>query len=318
MLLMVPATDFVRGWELDGRRCLRKSVSEKPDPISIAAALGLTRITGAFPVHGGSDTEIWRIVADGGSYALRLFRADRAPVCHKEVLVMRAAAATGVPVPRVHGSGTWQDRPALLLSWCAGRPLWEELRDRPATAMDIGGAFGGMQARIHTTEVSTELAAALPSYTDLFGNGERALSGRLRDVASRRPALLHLDYHPLNVLSEGSGISGVLDWANACVGDPRADIARTYTILRVEPYLPDGEPSWLTRLRRQFARGWLRGYARAGEGFEDMPVFMAWAGTVMVRDLAPRVGRPGSWWRPRHLDGIRRWTAAWKRRAGLG
>lgn len=293
-------------------------MSEKPDPISIAAMLGLTNTTGAIPVHGGSDTEIWRIATDDGSYALRLFHPDRVQVCENEVLVMQAAGAAGVPVPRVHGSATLRDRPALLLSWCAGRPLWEELRDRPETVQEIGEAFGEMQARIHATEVSPELAGTLPSWLDWVGTGEDALLERLRDISPGKQALLHLDYHPLNVLTRGSGISGVLDWANARLGDPRADLARTYTILRVEPHLPEGEPSGLTQMRRQLVRGWRRGYEREGMGFQDMPVFMAWAGTVMLHDLAPRVGRPESWWRQRHLEGIRRWTLAWKRRAGLG
>lgn len=267
-------------------------MSEKLNAITIAAALGLTGITGAFPVHGGNDTEIWRVVAGNESYALRLFRPDRAQVREKEVLVMRTAAAAGVPVPRVPGSGAWRGRPVLPLSWCAGRPLWEELRDRPEVVQQVGEEFGKMQARIHATEVTPEMAGALPSWMDWVGPGEDALLGRLRDTGPRKQAMLHLDYHPLNVLTDGSGISGVLDWANARVGDPRADLARTYTILRVEPYLPDREPSRLTRIRRQLARGWRRGYEGEGGDFREMPPFMAWAGAVMLRDLAPRVGMP--------------------------
>jgi len=43
--------------------------------------------------------------------------------------------------------------------------------------------------------------------------------------------------------------------------------------------------------------------------------WIAWAGAVMLRDLAPKVGRPGVWLQSRHLDAVRRWTEAWKRRA---
>ena len=48
---------------------------------------------------------------------------------------------------------------------------------------------------------------------------------RLRQ-AQGRPSILHLDYNPYNVAVEGDRISGLLDWTNARIGDPRADLAR--------------------------------------------------------------------------------------------
>jgi hypothetical protein len=36
----------------------------------------------------------------------------------------------------------------------------------------------------------------------------------------------------------------------------------------------------------------------------------------MQADLAPRVQNPGSWWQPRHLEQIRRWTERWRQWAG--
>lgn len=50
---------------------------------------------------------------------------------------------------------------------------------------------------------------------------------------------------------------------------------------------------------------------------EEQALFYAWAGTVMARDLAPKIGRPGVWLQPHHLERIRRWADRCKRRAGL-
>jgi aminoglycoside phosphotransferase (APT) family kinase protein len=36
---------------------------------------------------------------------------------------------------------------------------------------------------------------------------------------------IHRDYHPVNVLWQGRQLSGVVDWANACLGPPGIDIA---------------------------------------------------------------------------------------------
>jgi aminoglycoside phosphotransferase (APT) family kinase protein len=139
----------------------------------------------------------------------------------------------------------------------------------------------------------------------------------VRALASPAPALLHLDYHPLNVLVSGRQVTGVLDWANAAAGDPRLDVARTATILRLTP-TPPGESLGLTKpIRRTFARGWRHGYQQAGGHLDDLPVFFAAAGAIMERDLAPKVGRPGIPLEERHLVAMRAWTARWKRRAGL-
>ena len=50
---------------------------------------------------------------------------------------------------------------------------------------------------------------------------------------------------------------------------------------------------------------------------DDMALFYTWAGAVMLRDLSPRIGKPGFWLQDRHLDPVRAWRDTWKRRAGL-
>ena len=129
--------------------------------------------------------------------------------------------------------------------------------------------------------------------------------------------LLHLDYHPLNVMVNGGQVSGVLDWANARAGDPRADFARTYSILRIEPYSPQGDSLWLSIGRRLLARAWRTGYVQTGGHLNDMALFYAWAGAAMIRDLSAKIGKPGFWLQDHHLDGVRKWRDHWKRQAGI-
>jgi len=91
------------------------------DPMAILGALGVSGVTAATPVSGGWDTAIWRVDCGGKAYALRVFRAGEDKTRRREVEVMRAAAAGGISVPTVHAEGSWRDRPAMLLSWCAGQ-----------------------------------------------------------------------------------------------------------------------------------------------------------------------------------------------------
>src|SRR5258708_36143290 len=101
------------------------------DPLAVLAALGVDDGEVIAPLAGGVDTALWRIERQGVASVLRVFRAEQIGTCRREVSALRAAAQGGIPVPRVHAQGLWQDRPALLLSWCPGRQVWAELRDQP-------------------------------------------------------------------------------------------------------------------------------------------------------------------------------------------
>ena len=288
-----------------------------PDPNAVLAALGLTEATAITPVSGGWDTTIWRVEHGGATYALRLFRAEQTATCRREVLAMGAATAAGLPVPRVHAEGVWQARPALLLDWCPGLPLTRALQARPARLLSLGAAFGRMQAAVHAVRAPAGLAEGRPDWIAWAGPEEVALQARLRALALRSDALLHFDYHPLNVMADGRRISGVLDWANAAAGDPRANAARTFTLLRLAPLGPGIPLRRIAVVRRVLALGWRRGYEQVAGPVGDLALFHAWAAAVMLRDLAAKLGRPGVWLEQHHLNALRRTVDAWKQRAGL-
>jgi hypothetical protein len=103
---------------------------------------------------------------------------------------------------------------------------------------------------------------------------------------------------------------------NAQVGDPRADLARTYTILRVDPWEGRTGPAWQL-FRRLFTSAWYSGYRQANGPIGDLALFYAWAGAVMVRDLTPRAQRPDHWLTPEHIAAIQRWTDQQKLNAGI-
>jgi aminoglycoside phosphotransferase (APT) family kinase protein len=295
-----------------------RQAADEPNPLAILAALGVREPSVVTPVTGGWDTVIWRVEHGGATYALRVFRADQAVQWRREVAVMQAVAEHGVPVPRVHATTLWQDRPALLLSWCPGRPVLHEVRARPWRAWSLGVAMGRVQARLHALRVPEALAPLLPAWIPRAGETELALQARLNALGRRRPAaLLHLDYHPLNVMSADRTVTGVLDWANAAVGDPRADLARTVALLRLPP-APPGTPAVLVAgLRRVLEAGWRTGYQQVAGPFGDLALFYAWAGAMMERDLRPKLGKPGVWLQAGDLARIDRWTMSWKRRADI-
>jgi aminoglycoside phosphotransferase (APT) family kinase protein len=289
--------------------------AEEADPRAVLRALGIDDLNSVEPVSGGWDTAIFRVERPGGVHALRVYRVGQDETCRREIAAMRAARAAGIPVPDVHARGSWNGRPALLLSWCPGRTMAEALGARPWRAWYLGVVFGRMHAAINRVPAPADLETGADTWIAWLAPGEEALRACVERTAHCSDALLHLDYHLLNVLTDGTRITAVLDWANAHAGDPRADYARTLSILRLDSEPPQdiGVPRWAVRLVvRLFALGWRRGYGRVPG---DLAPYEALVGVYLERSLTPRLGVP-SGLTPGRLARIRRWTAERRRRAG--
>jgi aminoglycoside phosphotransferase (APT) family kinase protein len=246
---------------------------------------------------GGFDTTVWHLERGGRQFALRAVRANQLTTLQRELVALGAARGGGVPVPRVYALGTFEARPSLLMEWSPGRPLLDELRARPGQLLTLGVRFGRQHAALHRVAAPASLRA---NWIAWAGPLEPGLAARLEQLAPIEPRLLHMDYHPLNILVHASRISSVLDWTNAHGGDPRADFARTVTILRLSPPL-GGLAERAMRLALELA--WRYGYG-ARHTRDDLAPFYAWAGAAMQHDLASRFSAA-------QLAHVRRWTAAW-------
>ena len=282
------------------------------DPREILRAIGIEDPDSVAPVTGGMDTAIWRVGHRENLYALRVFRPEQAPGIARETAAMIAAAAAGIPVPRLVQQGVWNDRPVLLLGWSPGQTVAQTLMRQPWRAWSVGDAFGQVQARLHRVAAPPVLAEKATAWIDLAdwkasSPSAQAINDKLRaqllEQMTPQPKLIHLDYHPLNVLIVDGQVSAVLDWTNARAGDPRADIARTATILRLSQ-LPGGRMVRLIRiLLRVFEAGWLTGYQRESGPLKGMGPYYTWAGKMMLKD------RPGDAGQRRKIEAwIERWS----------
>jgi aminoglycoside phosphotransferase (APT) family kinase protein len=180
-------------------------------PLEILAAPGIDGTSTVTPVRGGFDMAMWKVEYEGRSYALRVFGAGRYVDCERERVVMIAARAAGLPVPEVYASGAWQDHPALLTSWLAGRTLADELRARPWRVWRLGIESGRMQAAIHAVPAPDLLRQEPGAWIAWKCEGEQTVQDCLRHLPPGEMALLHLDYHLLNVLTDGKQITGIVD-----------------------------------------------------------------------------------------------------------
>lgn len=290
-------------------------------PEDILAGLALGSVHAVSPVTGGwSGTAIWRVETGNGAYALRVFGRGRHGVCERESHVMTLAVEHALPVPAIHACGETDDRPWLLTDWLPGRRLIDVALHRPWLVIRLGEAFGEMQARLHASTVDAEGPA--DAWIDWPEPPPEAIAERLRAIPLRHDRLIHLDYHPENVLVEGTSISGVLDWTNAQIGDPRADLARTFVILEALPLVFGLRRRLIRPLVGRFARAWWRGYTRRAGRQTDMPLFCAWAYRGLIADLTPKLDMDQLEFDRdalrRQLQAFERRATAWERRAGIG
>jgi aminoglycoside phosphotransferase (APT) family kinase protein len=177
--------------------------------------------------------------------------------------------------------------PFLVMERIGGGPLFEVKSFPHAfKAFSMGFAgFVRAQTRLHRMPVLPATIAALQGLVNPNGDAARTreesaedaaarlLESRIETIASRveqgplpglaaalehlrehvtafrtAPAsLLHLDYHPQNVLTEGVHVRGVIDWANAAIGDRHFDAATTAAILSTSSM---EHPRWM---RNNFA-----------------------------------------------------------------
>jgi aminoglycoside phosphotransferase (APT) family kinase protein len=243
--------------------------------------------------RGLGSTELWSFQPDPGEsrLVLRMFKAGAYGSAEREALAMEAAARHGLPVPLVLARGVVEHRPVLLSTFAEGVPAFATIVASPATAPEIGRAMGDVLGRLHQVPAPEGLSSP-GAWIDRGGPALEPLRSRLENVPNQ-DRLLHLDYHPLNVLVKDGAITGVIDWENTAMGPPHMDLARTRAILRaivagsVSAPVPSG-------VVLAFEQGLVEGHD-ATYGVDPHPALsLAWGLAMTVDDLERQARRPGS------------------------
>lgn len=283
------------------------------DPRAILAALGVEDVIECSPLPSGlGGTLLWKAIRDTAprQLVLRVFPGGHDHLPEREAAAHRIAITGGVPAPRVINTGRVGDDTALVMAWSPGTLAAEQvLSSSPAEAYTIGAACGRTLAALHRAPLSVGARASLgPDASWLhWSRGEH--TERIHALLDRRPplrreALLHLDYHPENVLLDGGEVSGVLDWANARLGPPEADLARAAAIQWLIPHHPRIATEAHPALAR-YGEGLLAGHRAVFGPTSDDPIFTAWALSAQLSDLQRKVGSDGFWISAAALEQLR-------------
>jgi aminoglycoside phosphotransferase (APT) family kinase protein len=214
---LVPGSHLLRSWVLHGGVSAQVTALEVRHPDGRIQRLVVRQ-------HGAGDLQHNpRIAAD-------------------EFRLLQILHAAGLPVPRpyyVDQSGALFPTPYIVIEYLEGAPDFA-----PAALSDYLRPFATQLARIHALDGSHADLSFLPRQAQTTADRLRAQSGRVDDTLGIGPigetlaaawplprgnaaVLLHGDYWPGNLLWREGQLVGVLDWEDAQVGDPLADVANS-------------------------------------------------------------------------------------------
>ncbi len=208
-------------------------------------------------IGGGNTAEIYEYEGDR---VIKLYR-EGFPVqgIRKEYDVGRKVQEAYAQLPRTLALVCWRSRLGILYEKVTGKDMFLVMGRSPASLRRAAAELASIHAGIHETRISDilpvreKLAGEIGKADDLTAE-EKA--GALRILASLPDGdrLCHFDFHPGNVMVTETGYR-VLDWMTACAGDPAADVARTWLLLRYGELINAG---FGQRLRLKAAKAWMR------------------------------------------------------------
>jgi aminoglycoside phosphotransferase (APT) family kinase protein len=218
-------------------------------------------------------------VFEWGSRVVKLYRSSaRKPTAFREAAIHAAVEAMALPVPAVWGVLEVGGRWGIVFDRVKERSFAERMRGDPSVISECLRVLARLHARIHTHPareidgLKARLATRIAGTKLLDEPLKQILLDRLADMPDG-DRLCHGDFHPVNVLGQNSRAM-VIDWPDACCGDPAADVCRSYLLLKLhaediaEPYL-DAYCS-ISNMPRAKILDWLP-YVAAARLAEDVP-----------------------------------------------
>jgi aminoglycoside phosphotransferase (APT) family kinase protein len=219
------------------------------------------------------------------------------PRLRHEFLVQEHLSWRGYPAPKplLLEEGGWpMPGPFLVMQWIAGQSLLQYLLDHPMSIWSLPKDMAELQARLNQMPVQDFPAAARPHLPrslqwlaqvvqecgfEVMVPGLDWLEAH-QPPPPTAPCIVHLDFHPLNLLVDETGFRTVLDWSDADVGDYHADVASTLLLVDTAPIKLTRWRDWLASLPGKgiMRRRYLRKYRSCMPlDPERLRYYLAWA-----------------------------------------
>ncbi|CAM3901719.1 phosphotransferase [Cohnella lubricantis] len=160
-----------------------------------------------------------------------------------EYKLLKLLADTDVPAPAPYGadeSGEILPSPYIAIEFIEGETILSA--PTPNQAIDLCNQLAAALAAIHQADISSRDVSYLPKQERRLSEflaripadvADMAESSLIREALQRiepspprnKETLLHGDYWPGNMLWKNGRLVAVIDWEDAAIGDPLADLA---------------------------------------------------------------------------------------------
>lgn len=211
-------------------------------------------------IANGRTSDVHRFGTDG--VAKVLTAATPQHWAQAEASFTTAVRRLGVPAPEVRDVIAIEGRAAVVFEHVDGPSMWQRMLEHPNDVPALTRELASIQRMIHGAGVPEGLPSLVErlrlqfSAAEELDADERVQAAALLDRQPLGAALLHGDLHPGNVLLGAHG-PVVIDWFDATVGHPAADVARTMLLLTGGVtdlgHLPGATPAAASSMRQQFA-----------------------------------------------------------------
>ena len=191
---------------------------------------------GTAEIYAWSDESVVKLYWSGAA----------ASAAAREAAHARAARAAGAPTPAVIELVNVDGRPGVVFERAPGPGMLETLLAEPQRVEGLAQQLAELHADLHgrtARELPSQhqhLSRRIP-VASIGGRARTAILAALK-VLPHGQALCHGDFHPGNVLLSPHG-PAIIDWFDASVGDPTADVARTCLVMQYAkaPGIVDGQ-----------------------------------------------------------------------------
>ncbi len=173
----------------------------------------------------------------------------------------------GLPVPTVLDVVIIGGRSCVVFQRIDGPSMWDRMLERPSDVPVLVDELVSVQKMIHAAglpEGLPDLTARLASKVavcDRISDTDRGEAGRIVAELPSGAAIVHGDFHPGNLLMSRTG-PVVIDWFDASIGHPLADVVRSSVLMRPgfdledRQHLPDASTEMLSLLHRSYLQAW--------------------------------------------------------------
>lgn len=210
-----------------------------------------SRLLGAWELKGGVSAHVTAIEIErpnGRTQRLVVRRHGAVDLGHNphvaadEFKLLRILRSAGLPTPEPYyldESGEIFSTPYIVVEFMDGKAEFA-----PSNLADLILQMARHLSGIHKIDCSTFDLSFLPEQAEIYAEkfserpvkvDESLAEGLIRDVLEpawplpqhNRSVLLHGDYWPGNILWKDGKLVGIIDWEDAQLGDPLADLANS-------------------------------------------------------------------------------------------